>query len=743
MGTKIGRFFEEHIEKIVLAVVGLVCIWLFITRVLISPNAVSYDNQKFSPREIDKYILQQHAKELEYTLKQPPGPKSAYVSKLNGPLDPNDPVREGIHGDLQAGFDGLFASAISGVDMRWSIPLPSNISTEVGGGKQYTLPLIDGVIGEVKEVAVEHIRAAAYVPTLLVTEDVPYENAAPEPNDIDLVTVEAKFDVEQLYKRFQESFVGYDVPEQWRDPCLALPVFAAVQLQRQELLDDGGWSDWQDVSRSNIDHRKRMFEIIEDIESLPPGGIKVRLLQFNEPEVRMDLVQPQAYQIASANQEWFPPLLHRKFLELQSKEKMEVKREERETKKQEEERQLGQQLDGRRGRIPAGRLGTARAGGGAYSEGYGGTEGLYGTRGARPRRGRPGSGTGRTDIGLYDDVGLYGEGGLAGGRQRRPRTRGTERDLETEYMMGIDSRRISREPSTGDVYYEFEDISLTPRTDLAKWREPLVFWAHDDTIEPGKSYRYRIRLGVFNPVAGTNQSSKQHQSLNNQVILWSKFSDITESVRIPGRLYFFAKDIQEAAKKVTVQVSKYMLGYWYSEDFPVRDGEVIGKVVESEPQQSKDRFGRRLPLRLPTQVGAAGRLSFATPQEQVIEPESIDYSTGAVLVDTVAVNDWSGAGYLRPRLYFDMLYSFDGTNIEHMPIKPGNWSADLLAVYNQINKLQREPKEPLRGWDSRVGGLRRRRVPGAEEYEEMEEGYYDEEYDLMMQEMMGGQMRRY
>ncbi|MFB0525355.1 MAG: hypothetical protein ACETVZ_07415, partial [Phycisphaerae bacterium] len=580
MGVKVVNFLEEHIEKIVLAVVGLVCIWLFITRVLISPNAVSYDNQKFSPSEIDEYILQQHAKELEYTLKQPPEPKPPYISKLNGPLDPNHPVREGTYGDLQAGFEGLFASAINGVDTRWSIPLPCNISTEVGGGKEYDLPLIDGVIGELKEVAVEHIRAAAYVPTLLVTDEVPYESAVPEPNDIDLVTVEAKFDVEQLYQRFQENFAGIDVLEQWRDPCLAVPVFAAVQLQRQQLLDDGSWSDWQDVSRSKIDHRRRMFEIIEEVENLPPGGVKVRLLQFNDPEVRMDLLQPQAYQIASANQEWFPPLLHRKFLELQSKEKMEVKREEREAKKQEEERNLGQRLDERRGRMPAGRLGTARAGG-AYSEGYGGTEGLSGTSRTRPRRGRPGSITGRTDTGLYDDIGLYGDTGLAGGRQRRPRTRGSERDIETEYLTGIGGRGISRGPSTGDVYYEFEDISLTPRTDLAKWREPLALWAHDDTIEPGKSYRYRIRLGVFNPIAGTNQSSKQHESLSNQVILWSKFSDITEQVAIPGRLYFFAKDIQEAAKKVTVQVSKYMLGYWYSEDFPVRQGEVIGKVVES------------------------------------------------------------------------------------------------------------------------------------------------------------------
>jgi len=47
-----------------------------------------------------------------------------------------------------------------------------------------------------------------------------------------------------------------------------------------------------------------------------------------------------------------------------------------------------------------------------------------------------------------------------------------------------------------DVYYEFEGILLTPRTELAKMREPLLFWAHDDTVEPGESYLEAIQREV-------------------------------------------------------------------------------------------------------------------------------------------------------------------------------------------------------------------------------------------------------
>jgi hypothetical protein len=211
-----------------------------------------------------------------------------------------------------------------------------------GVKKEYHLPSI----GEVKDVGVEYIRAVAYVPTQMVTEQAPYDKVAHEPNDIDLVTVEAKFDVADLYRRFFASFAGEDVREEiWRDPCLARPVFAAVQLQRQEFLGGGTWGGWQDVPRSNIDYHKRLFQIVEKAEELPPGGIKVRLLQFNDKQVMMDLLQPPAYQIASAKEEWFPPSLHARFIDLQRKEDLEAKRQETEKEKGKESRSTTTQRD--------------------------------------------------------------------------------------------------------------------------------------------------------------------------------------------------------------------------------------------------------------------------------------------------------------------------------------------------------------------------------------------------------------
>jgi len=707
MSKKGNNFFEEHIEKIVLAVVGLVCIWLFLTRVLFSPNYVEYKGGKFSPSVIDERIsTSKEAADLEEKLSSKPTPKSYERKK-----------------DI---FVARLDSAISKVDVSVPWPLPIHSSMDINRGK-YVIP----EIGEVNEVTMGYIRTVAHVPTVEINEEVVYDKAVREVNDIDFVTVEAKFDVKGLYERWYDDFAGSDVQEeQWRDPCLANPVFAAVQLQRQEALADGSWSDWEIVPRTRIDHRKKMFEVIEDVAKLPPGGMKVRLLQFDDRVVRMDLLQPRAYSIASAREEWFPPSVHKKFQQHMREREMEEKRRAKEEEEEERERERDERSDLRRTRRPgAGSgFGTGGRSGRGISEGLAGTGGLYGgTDTTRRRTARSGSsGRRSTDDGT-------GTGRRSAERLRRRTDPGL--GAYENYLPGMQGdRAIRRGPSMNDVYNEFYKILLTRRTLLEKMREPLVFWAHDDTVEPEKRYRYRIRLGVFNPIAGTNQFSEGYKGFKNKVVLWSEFSDITEAVEVPGRLYFFARDIQnEAAKIVTVQVSRYVLGYWHSKDFAVEQGEVIGKVVESETTSGSSRRRETAPeffggypaayggYRGDEELRVMGRESDIRSSDIIgrTVPEAIDYTTGAVLVDVIAVNDWSGGKKLNPRHYFDMLYTFDGTNVERMPIRTKYWAKDVLIKFNEIKNAEKEPREPFRDWGSRMDGS----APGISMPGSEEDGY--------------------
>ena len=110
-----------------------------------------------------------------------------------------------------------------------SWPLPAN-AEELGVRPLYIVPEVGGV----SQVAAEHLRGAAYLPVTAVNEESIYAQDNSEIGDLDLVTVEAKFDAGQLYENFRESFDSESVRADWRDPCLAKPVFAAVQLQRQQ-----------------------------------------------------------------------------------------------------------------------------------------------------------------------------------------------------------------------------------------------------------------------------------------------------------------------------------------------------------------------------------------------------------------------------------------------------------------------------------------------------------------------------
>jgi hypothetical protein len=124
-------------------------------------------------------------------------------------------------------------------------------------------------------------------------------------------------------------------------------------------------------------------------------------------------------------------------------------------------------------------------------------------------------------------------------------------------------------------------------------------------------------------------------------------------------------------------------------------------------------------------------------QQQTNVPEVIDYRTGAVMVDTVVVNDWL-AKPLRTRNYFDLLYSYDGVNIEHMPVGPSYRPQILASVHSHINRLQRQPQEEFKSFGT--SDRRRRGGLGGDMMGEYGGDYMME--DMYMDQMGGGMGRR-
>jgi len=617
MSKKSGGLFEQHVVKFVFGIVGLVSIWLLLTCFVSSPNKVIYNGKKLSPGQIDTYVLE-HARHLEQKLRRPPEIHEPYKPKINE-------------------FVAKMDSAIGEIDAGVYVPAPPYKEGQVIDDRKYALPKV----GEIDDIEAGHIRAVVYMPTEEISEQKKYGQIETEPNDLDLVTVTARFDVWRLYENFYESFAGSAVEESWRDPCLAKPIFAAVELQRQKQLKDGSWSQWQRLQRSSIDPYKSTFKIIEKLDELPPGGMKVRLLQFDSPAVRAALLQPAAYEIASAEEEWFPPSLYKKYKERIKEMKLLERRQAREQQKQERDR--------------------------ARDE----------ARAERARRMAERARTSASSDVLDDSTAMADESRTTATTRttrmsRLERLKEREADSERPEQKSEQTRTIS----TNDIYNEFNKIRITGNTDFSKMRQPLMFWAFDDTARPGESYRYRIRLGVFNPLAGTERIEQRYEHLRENVILWSEFSDVSNIVEIPEILYLFATKAQESTKKVEVTVCRYSLGYWYTKAFWVSPGELIGKVIKYEPSET---------------------------EQGITLPEQIDYSTGAILVDLVEVNDWFLGRGLRQRRYLDMVYGFGQNKLLHMPVGIRFWANDVQFKFNEIKKLEKMSKKPWRDFGTRTG----------------------------------------
>src|SRR3989339_528889 len=640
MDKKSGNFFEQHIEKMVLAVFAIISLYILFTQAVISPHKVEFNNRKIHPSDIDKMIVKE-AEELADKLGDKPQPKETYQPRLND-------------------FLALMSASLNGVNTNITIPIPALSRINSLKDRLYTLPKIPSLA----DIAAEHIRAVAYLPTEEVTSDMPYDESRSKPGDLDIVTVQASIDVKGLYQSFYDSFAGKSVKPEWRDPCLAVPVFAAVQLERQELGENGQWSDWRIVPRPMIESSKEVRDVIENTAALPMTGIKVRLLKYNVPSIRSAILQPEAYKIASPNEDWYPPQLHIKYVkyaeDIKKQEQLVSMTEQKRLKEEERERQRQDR---------ANKQETTKSSKPAGPEGM--------------------------DV-MMDPMMMMGPVGAPS------RTQQTDRSTQKRERNQPDSKEkrnpmLDKElPQLTEIEDEFEDILLADDTKLEEL-EKIVFWANDDTVKPRKRYRYRIKLGVFNPVAGIGQVADTDQKLDKNVILWSEYSDVTPAVKISDVLYFFPREIQEAARTVTVQVSRYTMGHWYSQDFAVGQGEIIGEERPYEPTEEETQ----------------------NIQDDSL-PQTIDYDTDVMMVDVAQIKDWAGKPNVDERIYMDMLYSSGGITIERLPIKVNYWPEDLRAKFNEIKKNEKEPKEPLRSWQGE-GGTQGfpKTMPGMENFDPM------------------------
>ena len=317
----------------------------------------------------------------------------------------------------------------------------------------------------------------------------------------------------------------------------------------------------------------------------------------------------------------------------------------------------------------------------------------------RKSSGRTRPTAGRTDM-MYD--------GMMTGRGRD--TRGSSRRMSRIRERQRERQRQQEERTADIVREDYELLLLTEDTELAEMEEPLVVWTHDDNVKVSNTYRYRMRVGIFNPAAGKDWYKGSDTEFNNKVILWSDYSEKTEPIEIDPMVHLFPLNVARGEEKaVIIQVSKFYNGKWQSAEFDVAVGETIGKVIEVEETRDAMDIGMEAMY-----TGRRGRE----------ETQTIDYTTGAVLVDIVEVRRRIAGG--RP--YREILYSKDTEEILHQAINKRNWTKEKKSAFSTIEEQQ---DMEVRILPRSQSGTRRRSTtprPGGENFED---------YERMMMEMGG------
>jgi len=595
------RILENQIDKIVLGVIALISLFLLWVYVIGSPYSVEIDRRRLGPGDIDRYIKQKVEQALP-AMEQPAVPVVYDKTYL-------------------ADFDQYVRCAVPQLSTL-SVPYPGAGDIVIEEERMYALPQIPPLT----DVAVAALRGAAQLPTEEIGPDRPYKQVVCELGDIDLITVSAKLNVQNLYNNFMQSFKGPRLKSSWQDPVLAKPVFAKLELQRRVKQGDGTWGDWETVPRAKIDAYKKLLEELPMTLEQAQLGVGIWRSQFENTNVQFDILQPEAYTFTISRTEWMPPKFLLEAFDILKKEEQAQERKRRE--EQSRQRTTPNVTDPTR---------------------------------PTPQRRQP----------------------VQPQRPQQQQTRpGTaRRGGQDELLMGPG---FEKERTITDVKNDMQKEILKEKDNIEIRKDPLLVWAHDDTAVPGKTYQYRIRLGVFNPIAGKDWFQSDQVAFKNQTVLWSSYTDPTPEVYVPKRVYVFPMEVilkadaSKAVEGVKVEVDKYYLGQWRDFDFDVYPGQIIGYEVEdvdkkTDPKTAPAVMGEFMPM-------MAGELG---------QPQKVDFTTDLMLVDIIQKALWN------KRPVYQMLYYDKEQRMQQIAVGRTNWSVDIRRDYEEIQNAKQQALQQL------------------------------------------------
>ena len=582
MPTKKMNPVEEHFEKGILGIAAIVLLYILFAYMIKSPTSLELGTTVVRPGQAYKYVKEQ-VDQLDQKAKQQESqwPDITLVQEKN---DSNKSTK-------MMGLPESLAATLTPIVLPNVEEMQSGPS--IDSRNKYDLPKVLPP----DKVTVSSGRSTLSLGSDMVAKE--FFQTSEENFDVSWVTVVGEINLEKQRKLMEE------LPEKVEKE----PMYVRVDLQRAEVGKDGKAGKWEDVS--NLDAQTLLLTPSKPLKKESMDDLRtVRNSLFsNLGEEEATALNPECPTVVHGD-DWDTPLLPGEKKAAEAEEQKKAREEKKAEKKAQATVRTPVRSSSRGGGGMAG--GMPGAGGGGHRGGGGGGGGIGGGGGGGGGGGAAHRSTARTGA-----AGGVGGGGAAAGAMgpgvMGPGAMGPGMMGPGMMGPGMMGPGMTGKGMTGKGGMMMNQPSHQPTVakltdEERREKKTLKVWAIDYSATPGKTYKYRMRVVMYNPLAGYKLYLKNPEN-NLLAGLASDWVEAAGSLSLDNSIYFFAEGPSSDKKAVKFSVYKWYLGKWYKVDFNVKAGDPIGEKKK---------------VKLVT-------ASAANSQENQTERGDVDFSTGATL----------------------------------------------------------------------------------------------------------------
>lgn len=205
-------------------------------------------------------------------------------------------------------------------------------------------------------------------------------------------------------------------------------------------------------------------------------------------------------------------------------------------------------------------------------------------------------------------------------------------DLEKRFA---DAQEVYRKllPAAAPGKAAAPDAPATPGTDAAEaaiqqgilGRRSVDLWASDLTVEPGKTYRYRMRVRIINPLFRRSEPPEEQRKKHfDQFLVEGAWSDWTKPVAVPRKFYYFFTGAGVGPTQATVEVWKFFDGKWRSAEFRLKPGDAVGETRVADRIDVEFSTGASVVDVFKNVVKAANNVPVSTYRVMLMDGDQVD-----------------------------------------------------------------------------------------------------------------------